>query len=80
MIPELAARLMRPLSVWGIEIFTYDKGMAIAVGPNRLRSTGSFSTAAPLEIPDELIDELAAGGRLVAPVGGNCRSATGCTR
>ena len=43
--------------------------MATAGGRSRHHSTACMATAAPDEIPDPLIEQLAVGGRLVIPVG-----------
>jgi protein-L-isoaspartate(D-aspartate) O-methyltransferase len=69
-VPELADRAratLAELGVANVEVITGDgyKGL-----PERAPFDGILLTAAPREVPQPLIDQLAAGGILVAPVGG----------
>jgi protein-L-isoaspartate(D-aspartate) O-methyltransferase len=69
-VPELAARAKETLAAVGaanVEVFTGDGYLGL---PALAPFDAILVTAAPQEVPQPLIDQLAVGGRLVAPVGG----------
>jgi protein-L-isoaspartate(D-aspartate) O-methyltransferase len=69
-VPELAARAKATLAAEGfanVEVFTGDGYLGL---PAHAPFDAILLTAAPKEVPEPLIDQLAVGGRLVAPVGG----------
>lgn len=69
-VPELAARAraaLAELGVANVEVFVGDGYQGL---PDRAPFDGILLTAAPGEVPQPLLDQLAVGGRLVAPVGG----------
>jgi protein-L-isoaspartate(D-aspartate) O-methyltransferase len=69
-VPELAARAranLAELGVANVEVFAGDGFRGL---PDRAPFDGILLTAAPAEVPQPLLDQLAMGGRLVAPVGG----------
>lgn len=69
-VPELAAGARATLAALGIEnveVFTGDGYRGL---PGHAPFDGILVTAAPREVPQPLLDQLAVGGRLVAPVGG----------
>jgi protein-L-isoaspartate(D-aspartate) O-methyltransferase len=69
-VPELAARArasLEELGVANVEVFAGDGYRGL---PDRAPFDGILLTAAPAEVPQPLLDQLAMGGRLVAPVGG----------
>lgn len=84
-IPELARSADETLRRLGYRNIHVRQGDGYRGWPEQAPFDRIILTAAPLEIPDELIVQLAAGGRLIAPVGGNAdqqlvvldRSATG---
>jgi protein-L-isoaspartate(D-aspartate) O-methyltransferase len=71
MISELARSADETLRRMGYRNVYVRQGDGYRGWPERAPFDRIILTAAPLEIPKELIDELAPGGRLVAPVGGN---------
>jgi protein-L-isoaspartate(D-aspartate) O-methyltransferase len=71
MISELARSADETLSRIGYRNVHVRQGDGYRGWPERAPFDRIILTAAPLEIPKELIDELVPGGRLVAPVGGN---------
>jgi protein-L-isoaspartate(D-aspartate) O-methyltransferase len=66
-VSRLAQSNLAALGIWNAEVITGDgtKGY-----PTNAPYNGIIITAATPQIPDPLIDQLADGGRLVAPVGG----------
>jgi protein-L-isoaspartate(D-aspartate) O-methyltransferase len=69
-VPELAERARATLAELGVpnvEVFAGDGFRGL---PDRAPFDGILLTAAPSEVPQPLLDQLAMGGRLVAPVGG----------
>ncbi len=69
-VPELAdgARAtLAELGIANVEVVTGDGYRGL---PDRAPFDGILVTAAPPEVPQALIDQLALGGRLVAPIGG----------
>jgi protein-L-isoaspartate(D-aspartate) O-methyltransferase len=68
-VPELASRARDALSELGltnVEVFVGDGYRGL---PEQAPFDGIVLTAAPREVPKALVDQLAVGGRLVAPVG-----------
>ena len=68
-VPELAARAAATLKALGYANVTVREGDGYAGWPDRAPFDRILVTAAPERIPQPLIDQLAVGGRLVAPVG-----------
>jgi protein-L-isoaspartate(D-aspartate) O-methyltransferase len=68
-VPELAARATATLKSLGYGNVTVREGDGYAGWPERAPFDRILVTAAPEQIPQPLIDQLAVGGRLVAPVG-----------
>lgn len=68
-VPELAKSAQRILSDLGYRNVTVRQGDGYKGWPEQAPFDGIMVTAAPPEIPQALIDQLANGGRLVAPVG-----------
>lgn len=69
-VPELAARAraaLAELGVSNVEVFVGDGFRGL---PEHAPFDGILLTAAPGEVPQPLLDQLAVGGRMVAPVGG----------
>jgi protein-L-isoaspartate(D-aspartate) O-methyltransferase len=69
-VPELAARargVLAELGIANVEVFVGDGYRGL---PGQAPFDGIILTAAPREVPKPLLDQLAVGGRLVAPVGG----------
>lgn len=71
MISELARSAEETLKRLGYRNIHVRQGDGYRGWPEQAPFDRIILTAAPLEIPEELIDELAPGGRLVAPVGSN---------
>ena len=69
LIPELARSAAERLRELGYLNVTVREGDGYQGWPEEAPFDGIVMTAAPREIPDTLIEELAEGGRLVAPVG-----------
>ena len=68
-VPELAERAratLAELGVANVEVFTGDGYRGL---PEHAPFDGIVVTAAPPEVPQPLLDQLALGGRLVVPVG-----------
>jgi protein-L-isoaspartate(D-aspartate) O-methyltransferase len=68
-IPELAARAAVALAVQGyakVELRTGDGGLG---WPNRAPFDAIVVTAAALEVPSALLEQLRAGGRMMIPIG-----------
>ena len=68
-VPELAKSAQRILSDLGYGNVTVRQGDGYKGWPEQAPFDGIMVTAAPPEVPQALIDQLAKGGRLVAPVG-----------
>jgi protein-L-isoaspartate(D-aspartate) O-methyltransferase len=68
-VPELAKSAQRILSDLGYGNVTVRQGDGYKGWPEQAPFDGIMVTAAPPEVPQALIDQLANGGRLVAPVG-----------
>ncbi|HVX67052.1 MAG TPA: protein-L-isoaspartate(D-aspartate) O-methyltransferase [Bryobacteraceae bacterium] len=68
-VPELARSAAETLRTTGCENVTVRTGDGYRGWPEEAPFTRVILTAAPPEIPQTLIDQLAAGGRLVAPEG-----------
>jgi protein-L-isoaspartate(D-aspartate) O-methyltransferase len=69
-VPELAARAKETLAALGIAnvaVFTGDGYLGL---PEHAPFDAILLTAAPREVPQPLVDQLALGARLVAPIGG----------
>ena len=68
-VPDLAAQAratLAELGVANVEVFAGDGYRGL---PDQAPFDGILLTAAPAEVPQPLLDQLAPGGRLVAPVG-----------
>jgi protein-L-isoaspartate(D-aspartate) O-methyltransferase len=68
-VPELAASATATLQSLGYRNVTVRQGDGYRGWPDQAPFDRIILTAAPLEVPQTLIDELARGGKLVAPVG-----------
>jgi protein-L-isoaspartate(D-aspartate) O-methyltransferase len=68
-VPELAKSAQRILSDLGYGNVTVRQADGYKGWPEQAPFDGIMVTAAPPEVPRALIDQLAKGGRLVAPVG-----------
>jgi len=68
-VPELAKSAQRILSDLGYRNVTVRQGDGYKGWPEQAPFDGIMVTAAPPAVPQALIDQLANGGRLVAPVG-----------
>jgi len=68
-VPELAESAQSVLSDLGYRNVSVRQGDGYKGWPEQAPFHGIMLTAAPPEVPQVLIDELANGGRLVAPVG-----------
>jgi len=68
-LPELAKRAAETLAELGYDNVTVSTGDGYRGIPSEAPFDGIIVTAAPAEIPQPLIDQLAVGGRLVIPVG-----------
>ena len=68
-VPELAKSAQRTLSDLGYRNVTVRQGDGYKGWPEQAPFDGIMVTAAPPEVPQALIGQLAKGGRLVAPVG-----------
>lgn len=68
-VPELAQEAAATLARLGYTRVLVRHGSGYEGWPDQAPFDRILLTAAPLEIPQALIDELADGGRLVAPVG-----------
>ncbi len=66
-LAEFARRTLRDLGYTNVEIHVADDVMG---WPEKSPYDGIIVTAAAPEVPQELLDQLAQGGRLVIPVGG----------
>jgi len=72
-VPELARSAAALLAELGYANVTVRKGDGYRGWPERAPFDRIILTAAPAEVPQALVDQLARGGRLVAPVGGAWR-------
>ncbi len=70
-VPELAQSAAETLKRQGYENVTVRQGDGYKGWPGQAPFDRILLTAAPRQIPQTLIDQLAPGGRLVAPVGGS---------
>jgi protein-L-isoaspartate(D-aspartate) O-methyltransferase len=68
-VPELAERARATLKELGVENVEVVTGDGYRGLPDRAPFDGILLTAAPREVPEPLLEQLAIGGRLVAPVG-----------
>ncbi|MBI2374435.1 MAG: protein-L-isoaspartate(D-aspartate) O-methyltransferase [Deltaproteobacteria bacterium] len=68
-VPELAARAREDLRRLGFKNVTVTTGDGYRGLPDRAPFDSIVVTAAPAEVPQPLLDQLAIGGRLVIPVG-----------
>jgi len=68
-VPELAERARQTLAVEGYDNVEVRLGNGYLGWPEHAPFSRIIATAAPPEIPRALIEQLAVGGRLVAPVG-----------
>jgi len=69
-VPVLARRarwVLRALGLDNVHVFVGDGSLGL---PQHAPYDAILVTAAAPSVPDELLDQLAPGGRLVAPVGG----------
>jgi protein-L-isoaspartate(D-aspartate) O-methyltransferase len=69
-IPELAERARRTISTLGYGNVTVITGDGYRGLPEQAPFDGILVTAAPVEVPKPLLEQLRLGGRLVIPVGG----------
>jgi protein-L-isoaspartate(D-aspartate) O-methyltransferase len=69
-LPEIAASARERLQQLGITNVEVEVGDGTKGFPSRAPYQGILITAATPEVPAPLLDQLAEGGRLVAPVGG----------
>lgn len=67
-LQDKARKRLRALKLFNVNLRHADGGMG---WPDKAPFDGIISTAAPRQIPAELLDQLAVGGRLVIPVGGD---------
>ena len=63
---DQAQQLLRSLKIRGVRFKHSDGGMGY---PIKAPFDGIMVTASPREIPEELLEQLAPGGRMVLPVG-----------
>jgi protein-L-isoaspartate(D-aspartate) O-methyltransferase len=68
-IPELARSAANTLRELGYTNITVRQGDGYKGWPEQAPFDGIMVTAAPPEVPEALITQLSAGGRLVAPIG-----------
>lgn len=66
-LQEKARQRLRLLKIYNVQLRLADGGLG---WPDKAPFDGILAAAAPQEIPSELIDQLADGGRLIMPVGG----------
>src|ERR1039458_3505226 len=68
-VPELARSVAKTLRELGYTNITVRQGDGYKGWPERATVGGIMVTAAPPNLPEALITQLSAGGRLVAPIG-----------
>ncbi len=66
----LLARAEERLKAMGLESVRYRHGDGYEGWPEEAPFDGILVTAAPRQVPEALLDQLAEGGRMVVPVGG----------
>jgi len=76
LVPELAERSRQTLARLGYKNVQVRTGDGYAGWPERAPFTKIMVTAAPPEIPQALVDQLAHGGRMVVPVGSRSQQLT----
>jgi protein-L-isoaspartate(D-aspartate) O-methyltransferase len=69
--PELAATVQRRLDHLGIANVVLRIGNGVEVFRDQAPFDAILSAAAPLELPEPLLDQLGEGGRCIIPVGGD---------
>ncbi|MFN2431596.1 MAG: protein-L-isoaspartate(D-aspartate) O-methyltransferase [Gemmatimonadota bacterium] len=69
-VPELARRTTRSLRELGYDNIHVRQGDGREGWPEAAPFDGVIATAAPESVPQELLEQLAPGGRMVLPVGG----------
>jgi protein-L-isoaspartate(D-aspartate) O-methyltransferase len=79
-VPELADRARRTLAELGVDNVSVRAGDGYRGWPEEAPFDAIVLTAAPPEVPQPLLDQLAEGGRLVAPVGEGMQQLTVITR
>jgi protein-L-isoaspartate(D-aspartate) O-methyltransferase len=79
-VPGLALRARRTLAELGIDNVVVRAGDGYGGWPEEAPFDAIVLTAAPPEVPQPLLDQLAEGGRLVAPVGEGMQQLTVITR
>jgi protein-L-isoaspartate(D-aspartate) O-methyltransferase len=79
-VPELAERARRTLAELGVDNVTVRAGDGYRGWPEEAPFDAIVLTAAPPEVPQPLLDQLAEGGRLVAPLGEGTQELTVITR
>jgi protein-L-isoaspartate(D-aspartate) O-methyltransferase len=79
-VPELAERARGTLADLGVENVTVRTGDGYRGWPEEAPFDAIVLTAAPPEVPEPLLAQLAKGGRLVAPVGEGTQQLTVITR
>lgn len=68
--PELAATVLQRLEKLGVTNVHLRVGNGVDVFRDQAPFDSILSAAAPFAVPDELLDQLAEGGRCIIPVGG----------
>ncbi|HUO86149.1 MAG TPA: protein-L-isoaspartate(D-aspartate) O-methyltransferase [Thermoanaerobaculia bacterium] len=79
-VPELAERARRTLAELAVDNVSVRAGDGYRGWPEEAPFDAIVLTAAPAQIPQPLLDQLADGGRLVAPVGEGVQQLTVVTR
>lgn len=70
-LAPLIARAEQRLKAMGLEAVRYRHGDGYEGWPEEGPFDGILVTAAPRQVPEALLDQLAEGGRMVVPVGGD---------